>query len=33
VPLEMHVSSNPKRIGEALQLLCPFVQMTREYRS
>src|SRR5271166_1902111 len=32
VPLEMHVSSNPKRIGEALQLFCPFVQMTRKHQ-
>src|SRR5258707_1396399 len=27
VPLEMHVSSNPKRIGEALQLVCPLVRL------
>src|SRR5208282_1523108 len=32
VPLEMHVWLNPKRIGKALQLFCPFVQMTREYQ-
>src|SRR5271166_2304018 len=33
VSLEMHVWLNPKRIGEALQLFCSFVQMTREYQN
>src|SRR5260370_14466818 len=32
VPPEMHISPNPKCIGEALQLFGPLVQMTREHQ-